>query len=202
MSVDIFIFGNGGHSRSCVELIIEHPEYQLAGFVISDREDSKSSIDMRVPLVEEDEFFKSTSSLKADTAFTLGLAGRNPNDLKRRHKFFNRLQSHRLHLPPLVHPKSTVARDASISDGAQLFANSRVGPNVMIGPNSVVNTGSIIEHDVSIGTGCFVAPGAILLGSCVVEDYAFIGAGAVVLPDAVIVASAFVKAGEIARGKK
>lgn len=202
MTLGIFIFGSGGHSNSCVELVEQHSGFVLSGFVCSVVNEVHNNNSQNLRVHSESEIFESPNKFQKKFGFTLGFGARNPDGLKKRSQLFFKLVSKGFHVPVLIHPQAIVAMKTDIAAGVQVFAGSRVGPHSEVGPNTIINTGSIVEHDVSIGSGCFVAPGAILLGNCVLDDHVFVGAGAIVLPGALVPKHTFIKAGSIYKGDK
>lgn len=97
--------------------------------------------------------------------------------------------------PPLVHPASWVAKDASLSDGVQVMAGAVIQPDCQIGENSIVNTCASIDHDSRIGAHVHIAPGATLCGGVRVGDGAFVAAGATIIQDIQVGEGAVVGAG-------
>lgn len=91
----------------------------------------------------------------------------------------------------IVSPYSRVDLDV------QVFPGAHVGPRSRVLSGSVINTGSILEHDASIGLGCFVGPGAVICGDVTIGDFCEIGASATILPGVVIGSNSRVGAGAV-----
>jgi sugar O-acyltransferase (sialic acid O-acetyltransferase NeuD family) len=119
-----------------------------------------------------------------------------------RRKIFEKLKSKNISLDiNLIHSNTTISKSSVIKEQIFIGAGVIINPQVKIGIGCIINTGSIIEHDCSIGKFSHIAPGAVLAGNvsigsgCMVGansvikqgvkvgDNVIIGAGAVVLKD-------------------
>lgn len=85
-------------------------------------------------------------------------------------------------------PLIAVDASAVVSQYAKLLDGVMVAPRAVINALAVVregvicNTGSIVEHECSIGAFSHIAPGAVLCGNVIVGEETLIGANAVVRP--------------------
>lgn len=98
---------------------------------------------------------------------------------------------------PLVHPRATIARTATVQPGAIVNAGAVVQPSANVGPGVMVHAGTVIDHDTNVRAYTTVAPGAVLCGGIVTGFAVFIGAGATVLPNLIIGEYATVAAGAV-----
>lgn len=97
----------------------------------------------------------------------------------------------------IIHPSASIAKYAKIGNGVFLSRNVSINSFVTIGDYSIVNTGSILEHECSIGIAVHIAPGAVLAGNVTVGDRSFIGANAVVKQGVVIGKNVIIGAGAV-----
>ncbi len=80
----------------------------------------------------------------------------------------------------VTHPQASVSAMAVIGVGVLIARNVSVNPMVRIADYVILNTGSIIEHECTIGQSAHIAPGAVLSGNVKVGERSFIGANSVV----------------------
>lgn len=97
----------------------------------------------------------------------------------------------------LIHPKTSISKNATIGYGTLVAANVAINPLAKIGNGVVCNTSSVIEHEVQLGDYAFVGPNATLLGAVEVGDFSFIGANAVVKQGVKIGKNVIVGAGAV-----
>jgi len=98
-------------------------------------------------------------------------------------------------LPPVVHPRASVAATATLAPGCFVASGALVGPGARIGEGAMVNSNAVVDHDCVLGAFAHVAPGAALSGTVEVGADALIGAGAAVVQGLRIGAGAVVGAG-------
>ena len=75
--------------------------------------------------------------------------------------------------------------------------NSYIGPEAQIGDNVIINTGSIIEHEVTIGQHTHIAPHATVCGRTLIGEECFIGAGTTIIDHIQITDRVIVGAGSV-----
>jgi UDP-perosamine 4-acetyltransferase len=98
-------------------------------------------------------------------------------------------------LPPVVHPRASVASTSSLAPGCFVAAGAVVGPGAALGECAIVNSNAVVDHDCLLGAFVHIAPGATLSGGVVVGDDAHVGTGAAVVQGVRIGAGALVGAG-------
>lgn len=97
----------------------------------------------------------------------------------------------------VMHPRSCVARSASIGAGSFVAAMGIVGPSARVGPGCIVNHGAVVDHDCVVGDFCHIAPNATLGGGVQIGDGVLIGSGANLLPGIRIGENAVIGAGAV-----
>lgn len=80
-----------------------------------------------------------------------------------------------------VHPAATIARSATIGDGAVVMAHAVINPDTHIGPHAIINTSASVDHDCRIAAFAHISPGATLAGTVAIGEETWIGAGAVII---------------------
>lgn len=100
-------------------------------------------------------------------------------------------------------PQSIIAKNAQVSDSANLGEGLNIMSFVFIGPDSKIGKGSLINvqasvhHDVEIGDFVEVSPGAKILGNSTIGAFSTIGTNATILPKIKIGKNVIVAAGAV-----
>lgn len=81
-------------------------------------------------------------------------------------------------LPPIVHPRATVAASAILGPGTVVCAGAVVQPMAEVGRLAVVNTLASVDHECYLAEAVHLCPGARLAGLVRVERGGWIGIGA------------------------
>jgi sugar O-acyltransferase (sialic acid O-acetyltransferase NeuD family) len=97
----------------------------------------------------------------------------------------------------LIHPTSTIGRDARVGVGIIIAAGARVTSNVELGNHVNLHVNCTVGHDSVVMSYSSVFPGATVGGNVTIGEAATIGTGANVLPGVTIGAGAFVGAGAV-----
>lgn len=97
----------------------------------------------------------------------------------------------------IVHPDASVARLATIGDGAMVCAGAVVAVAAIVGPGVLVNTRASIDHECRLGQGASLGPGAVLGGNVTLDEGAIVALGASVLHGRHVGAHALVAAGAV-----
>jgi sugar O-acyltransferase (sialic acid O-acetyltransferase NeuD family) len=118
-----------------------------------------------------------------------------------RHLLTDRLIASGERLATAIHPSASIARSASVGDGAMISAGAVIQPRAVIGRGVIVNTKAAVDHDsvvgdfghvsagatvganVRIGEESLVAIGASIVSGRRVGARSIVGAGAVVIRD-------------------
>jgi sugar O-acyltransferase (sialic acid O-acetyltransferase NeuD family) len=96
--------------------------------------------------------------------------------------------------PALIHPRSYVADNARVGDGAMVMAGAIVDVRAVIGDLAVLWPGACINHDARVGPNTFVSPSATVCGFVDIGSHSFIGAGAVIVDHCRVPEASFIKA--------
>lgn len=106
-----------------------------------------------------------------------------------------------LHFGNVIHPRTSIARGATIGPGAVILAGAVIGPDVRVGGHAIVNHVCSVDHDsilevysslapgvvtgglVSVDVGAAISTGAVLGRGVNIGVHAVIGAGSTVLHD-------------------
>lgn len=88
------------------------------------------------------------------------------------------LQSLKVNLPTLIHPRATVSKYAQIECGTVIFANAVVNVAAKIGVGCILNTACSVDHDCRLDSGVHISPGAHIAGGVIIQKNTWIGVGA------------------------
>jgi sugar O-acyltransferase (sialic acid O-acetyltransferase NeuD family) len=185
----LVVFGAGGHGKVVAD--VARSVGCVVELFLDDREELDGSSIWDVP-VRAWARFLAESRAPGDAALGIG-------DNSARERCAQRLDAAGLALPPLVHPRATVAASARLGPGTIVMAGAIVNPDAELGPGCIVNTGAIVEHDCVLGPWVHISPSAALGGGVRVGVRAHVGLGAVVLPLVAVGADARVGAGAVVR---
>ena len=117
------------------------------------------------------------------------------DDNRPRRDVFRGLAAAGFVLPPIVHPRASVARGVPLGPGAVVLAGAVVAANVHLGANTVVEPGATIGQDCVVGDHAHLASGVLIAAGAQVGPGASVGLGALVLEGAVIGAASTVEPG-------
>jgi len=84
-------------------------------------------------------------------------------------------------LASAIHPFTSIAKSASIGEGAMISAGAIVLPRVVVGRGVLLNTKASVDHDTVVGDFAHVSAGATVGAECTIGEETLIGLGASVL---------------------
>jgi sugar O-acyltransferase (sialic acid O-acetyltransferase NeuD family) len=168
----ILVFGAGGHAKAVMEMIMAIGKFQLAGLV-DDKIPAGTKV-LDIPVLGSREIMPQLVDRGLIQAAN-GVGG--IIDITIRVKLFDLMSENRFNFPPLVHPKATAEKSASIGEGVQVFANAYVGSSALLQDRCMVNTNAVVSHDCTIGSYTHIAPGALLAGHVQVGERSLVGMG-------------------------
>lgn len=170
----ILVLGNGGHAKSLIDSLEQTHRYEIAGYVVNDRE----STDGRYPFLGNDsqleEIFR--GGIK-NAAVGVGFLGRS--DL--REKLWRRLKEIGFSLPIICDSSAVLAENVKIGEGSFIGKGSILNVGAVVGNMCIVNTGAIVEHDCEVGDFSHISVGSVLCGNVKVGRTSFVGANATVI---------------------
>ncbi len=183
MTIEIFIYGAGGHGK-VVFHVLRAAGCNVGGFF----DDKVRGSHCGRPVYSSDEINKYGDKLNCHVAI-------GNNDIRRQVQ--GKISEQGCWLQSAIHPGSLVYPGVRIGSGSLILPHAVLGPDAVLGDGCIVNHNAVIDHDCVIGTFCHIAPSATLGGGVQVGNTCLIGAGAVVLPGITIGSNAVVGAGAI-----
>ena len=169
----ILLIGAGGHARSCIDVLEEENQFEIAGLIEKGERISNNSLGYSV--IGTDDDLKVLRKHYKNAIITVGQI-KSP---KIRIKLYQLLKELDFTLPAIISPHAHVSKHAQIGEGSIIMHGVIINANAKIGNNCIINNRALIEHDAVIGDHCHIATGAIINGEVSVENETFIGSSAV-----------------------
>lgn len=187
----LILIGNGGHCRSCIEVIESSGKFKIKGIIVQPKDLSKDFMNYKV-LGNDDNLIKCFG--KDD--FALICIGQIQSSDKRT-KYFNLLNQKRILMATLKSKFSIISNHALVGRGSAIMHNVIVNAGAKVGENCILNTNSLIEHDAIIGSHCHISTGVIINGSVQIGNGCFLGSGSIVREGVKIGDKSVISAGQI-----
>jgi len=169
------VLGCGGHGRVVLDILVNAGDFDVVGFVDSNRTLIGRRIDGIEVLGQPDNLPEIRRKLGADCA----VVAIGDNGVRR--AFADRLDAIGFELVNAIHPSANLARNVTLGTNIVVAAGALVGAHGQIGDSVILNTGCIVDHESLIGTATHICPGARLAGRVTVESGAFVGIGATII---------------------
>ena len=169
----ILLIGAGGHARSCIDVLEEENQFEIAGLV--EKDESIINANLGYPIIGTND---NLDNLRKNYDYALVTVGQIKSPAIRV-KLYQLLKELDFTLPAIISPKAYVSKHAQIGEGTIVMHGAIVNANAKIGNNCIINNTTLIEHDAVIGDHCHIATGAIINGEVSVGNETFIGSGAV-----------------------
>lgn len=190
--IPIVVYGGGGHSRQCLEIIAQNAHLEAVGIIDTLLPAGTRVLD--VPVIGHDK--QALADLYARGVRHAVNAVASINNPRLRGTLHQMLKRIGFAIPNLVHVQASVSPSAVLGEGIQIMAGTVVGPCVRIGDSCIVNSGAIVSHDCVLANNAHVAPGAILAGSVRVGENSLIGMGVTVYMNVTIGDNCVIRNGE------
>ena len=187
----IVLIGNGGHCRSCIDIIESCEKFKIKGIIIRPQESIKTF--MKYKVIGNDLDFDSCFKKNDLALICIGQI----KSATRRKELFNLLIEKKISLAIVKSKYSIVSQHSIIGEGTIVMNNSIVNAGSEVGMNCILNTNSLIEHDVKIGNNCHISTGAIINGGVKIGNGCFIGSGAILREGLEIGDNSIISAGQI-----
>lgn len=171
---DIMIIGGGGHGLSAFDVLMEHPDYNILGYI--DHAPTKAMASVPINYLGSDDDFK---YLIKDTP-VVALAIGQIKTSQPRIDLSQKLITLGVKFPAISSTKSSVSYYANIGQGSMIFHHATVNADSHIGQFNIINTAAVIEHGVMTKDFVHIAPRAVVLGDASIGYGSFVGAGAII----------------------
>ncbi len=187
----IILLGNGGHCKSCIDVIENSDEFSIKGIVVKDNYYQDTFMDYKI--LGNDDYISKYFNREDYGLVAVGQI----KSSEKRILLFNLLTKNRINLATVKSKYSLVSRTAELGKGTITMHNSIINSNTNIGMNCIINTNCIIEHDVTIGNHCHISTGVIINGGVTIGSESFLGSGCIIREGVNIGNNVLVSAGKI-----
>ena len=187
----IILIGNGGHCKSCIDVIENSTDYNIKGLISKDSNQSEKFMNYRI--LGND---KNLLDCFSQDDYGLIAVGQIKS-AKKRISLFNLLKKNKILLATVKSKYSIVSSSAILGAGTITMHNSIINAGAVIGMNCILNTNSLVEHEVKIGNHCHISTGAIINGGVTIGHESFIGSGCIIREGVKIGDNVVVTAGKI-----
>ena len=170
----ILLIGAGGHSHSCIDVIEQNDQYQIAGLVGLPAQKGIDHMGYEVVGIDSDlpGFFRSYTYALITTGQIL--------TADHRIRLYQYVSKIGFQLPIIIAPTAHVSRHATVGAGTIVMQGAIINAGAKVGNNCIINTRSIVEHDAIVADHCHISTGAIINGNSIIGEGSFIGSGSVV----------------------
>ncbi|MYL69904.1 acetyltransferase [Halobacillus litoralis] len=170
--MDIFLIGDGGHSKVIQDIIHAEGKHKVIG-VFDDKYKSeairKGVLSGPVHSVFE--------RMQENAGFVLAI-GNN----RIRKNLVEQLQINTTRFISVIHPTAIVSPSATIGRGTVVMPKVVVNANAIVSDHCILNTGSTVEHNCFVNHFTHVSPSATLTGQVYLGEGVDIGAAATIIP--------------------
>ena len=174
MNNNLLLIGGGGHCRSCVDVIEQLADWQIAGIVESEAGVQVDCLGYSVVGTDAD-----MPELLSKTPHCLITVGQVKNATVR-YRLFQQLKSLNAQLPTIISPLAYVSSHAQLGEGTIVMHQALVNAQAVVGDNCIINSQALVEHDVQVGDHCHISTGAKINGEVKMGVGCMIGSGTVI----------------------
>jgi sugar O-acyltransferase (sialic acid O-acetyltransferase NeuD family) len=170
----LILIGDGGHARSCIDVIEQHGQYQIIGLV--GLPEQKQTQQLGYTVIASDDVLYELAKTYQYALITIGQI----QTAEHRLRLYQHAVQSGFHIPTIIAPSAHVSRYASIGTGSIVMHGAIVNAGARVGNNCIINSRALIEHDAIVDDHCHISTGAILNGDVTVGAGSFIGSGCVI----------------------
>ena len=165
----ILLVGAGGHARSCIDVIEQNKQFEIAGLIGLPQEVGAQVLGYKVLGSEE-----ILPDLLGDYPYAIVTIGQIKSP-QLRMKYFNDLQEMGFELPVIISPLAYVSPHARVGKGTIIMHGAIVNAGAVIGNNCIINSRVLIEHDAHIADHCHISTAAVVNGGVRIDAGSFVG---------------------------
>jgi len=183
----LLVLGARPYSLAFADSFIDHPDYEVAGYVENMDESRRGTEHGGLPVYWVDDLPKFQKTHRV--ICSLGTTFRN--------MFVEPVKAMGMEFITLVHPTATVSRTTTLGEGTSLNIGNIVAGFTTLGEHVHVNRGVTIGHHTVINDYVTVGPGVNIAGNCVIGQHTFIGIGATIVDGITIGRHCVIGAGSV-----
>jgi sugar O-acyltransferase (sialic acid O-acetyltransferase NeuD family) len=170
----LILIGAGGHARSCIDVIEQQGQYQIAGLIGLPEKQQTQQLGYAV--IGSDDALNELAKLYQYAFITVGQI----QTAEHRMRLYQQAAQCGFQLPVIIASTAHVSRHAAIGAGSIVMHGAIVNAGAQVGSNCIINTRALIEHDTNVDDHCHISTGAVLNGDVTVGAGSFIGSGCVI----------------------
>ena len=169
----ILLVGAGSHAFSCIDVIEQHAEYEIAGLIDNNK---KLKFNFNYPFLGDDEDLKSLANQFKYAFISIGQI-KDPNPRILSYKLLKKLN---FTLPFFISSNTYFAKDNKIGESSIIMNGCVINKIVKLGNNCIINSKVLIEHNSSIGNNNHISTGVLINGNVTIGDNNFAGSGTII----------------------
>jgi sugar O-acyltransferase (sialic acid O-acetyltransferase NeuD family) len=170
----IILIGAGGHARSCIDVIEQQGQYQIAGLI--GMPDEVHTQHLGYTLIGTDSNLPELAKTYQYALITVGQI----QVAEHRIRLYQQAIQLGFQLPIIIAPTAHVSRHARLGEGSIVMHHAIVNAGARVGNNCIINTRALLEHDATVEDHCHISTGAILNGDVNIGSGSFIGSGSII----------------------
>jgi sugar O-acyltransferase (sialic acid O-acetyltransferase NeuD family) len=169
----LILIGAGGHARSCIDVIEQQGQYQIAGLI--GMPDEVKTQHLGYAVIGTDNDLPELTKTYQYALITVGQI----QTTEHRIRLYHQAIQLGFQLPIIIAPTAHVSRHATLGEGSIVMHGAIINAGARVGNNCIINNSALIEHDVTVENHCHISTGAILNGDVTVGAGSLIGSGSV-----------------------
>jgi len=194
---EIILIGTGGHCRSCIDVIEQMGEFEIAG-IIDKPGVAQGSLVFNYPILGTDD---ELSEIRKKFEYALVTVGQIKS-VDVRVKLYNMLKKMNFLLPVIISPLAYVSSRSTIGEGSIVMHHAIVNAGAKVGNNCILNTHCLIEHDAVVGDHTHISTSAVINGNASIGSRCFIGSNSTVVHGIRLPDDYFFRAGKLVMSRR
>jgi len=170
----LILIGAGGHARSCIDVIEQQGQYQIAGLI--GMPDEVLAKHLGYVIIGTDSNLPELAKNYRYALITIGQI----QTAEHRILLYQQALQFGFQLPIIIAPTAHVSRHAVLGAGTIVMHGAIVNAGAKVGNNCIINTLALLEHDAIVEDHCHISTSAILNGDVAVGAGSFVGSGSVI----------------------
>jgi sugar O-acyltransferase (sialic acid O-acetyltransferase NeuD family) len=191
----LILIGAGGHARSCIDVIEQQCQDQIAGLI--GKQDEVHTQHLGYSVIGTDSNLPELAKTYQYALITIGQI----QAAEDRIRLYQQAIQLGFQLPIIIAPTAHVSRHATLGEGSIVMHGAIINAVARVGNNCIINTRALLEHDATVEDHCHISTGAILNGDVNIGAGSFIGSGSIIKEGIAIGKSCLVGMGLTVRHK-
>lgn len=188
----LILIGAGGHAGSCIDVIEAHNQFQIAGLIGLPEQKIINNLNSSYGIIGADNDLAYLANTFRYALIAIG----QMKTAEHRIGLYHQLVKLGYELPTIIAPTAYVSRHAIIGRGTIVMHGAIVNAGAIVGSNCIINSRALIEHDARVEDHCHISTGSILNGNVSIGSGSFIGSGSVIKNGVTVGSNCFVGMGQ------